>query len=80
MTIPSLVVLIVAGLLSIAARPAYLDQRWIWAKAVLGMIVGGIALVVVSPGAQLAMVMAIEASANLKFPAALLSFLVTSST
>ncbi len=48
--LPSLLLLVIAGLLSIALRPAFLDQRWLWAKAVLGIAAGGIALVVVLPG------------------------------
>ena len=62
--LPSLLLLVIAGLLSIALRPALLDQRWLWAKAVLGMAAGGIAFVVVLPGLRRFVPPAIAAAAN----------------
>src|SRR5262245_31825087 len=34
---PSMVVVLISGLLAMAATPAYLDTAWVWIKAALGL-------------------------------------------
>lgn len=47
--LPSLVVLVLTGMLLTVKQPALIEARWVWAKALLGVLIGGIALLVVQP-------------------------------
>jgi len=48
-TLPSLVLLVVTGLLLLVRQPVYFEAGWARAKAVIGLLVAGIALLVVQP-------------------------------
>ena len=37
--VPSLIVLLLTGMLLVVARPQLISARWVWAKAVLGLLV-----------------------------------------
>lgn len=39
---PALLAMVVTGLLLIALRPAYIGQRWVWAKGLLAMTAIGL--------------------------------------
>ena len=47
--LPSLVLLVLSGMLLTMRQPALIEARWVWAKALLGILVGGISLLVVQP-------------------------------
>jgi hypothetical protein len=47
--LPSLVLLVLTGMLSMIRQPALIEARWVWAKVLLGVLVGGVALLVVQP-------------------------------
>lgn len=47
--LPSLALLATTGMLLLVKQPALIEARWVWAKALIGMLVGGIALLVVQP-------------------------------
>lgn len=55
---PSLVLLLLTGMLLTTTQPALLEARWLWTKALLGMLVGGIALLVVQPAVMRAAALA----------------------
>lgn len=44
-TLPSIALLWITGLLALAVRPALLDSGWVWAKMILGMALAGIVLI-----------------------------------
>ncbi len=60
--VPSLVLIIVSGMLLLVARPMLVHARWVWAKAVLALVMAIVALAVVQPGARRAAVLASEAA------------------
>jgi uncharacterized membrane protein len=62
LVVPSLVVLVVSGMLLVVARPTLINARWVWAKAVLTLALAGVTLVVVAPAAQQLAAMAAEAA------------------
>jgi len=35
--LPALLVMVISGILLLVARPALIDERWVWAKAALGL-------------------------------------------
>jgi hypothetical protein len=47
--VPSLIVLLLSGMLLVVARPHLINARWIWAKAVLSVAMAGAALAIVQP-------------------------------
>jgi len=47
--LPSLVVLLLTGMLLVVKQPLLIDARWVWAKALIGLAVGAIALLAVQP-------------------------------
>lgn len=56
-TLPSVVMLWIAGLLSLAVRPAWLETGWVWAKLILGFAMTGMLYIALwraleTPGAQ----------------------------
>lgn len=56
-TLPSVALLWIAGLLSLAARPAWLETGWVWAKLTLGFAMTGMLYIgfwraLETPGAQ----------------------------
>ena len=50
--IPSMAVVVVSGLISLAATRAYMDAGWAWLKALLGLSVFEATLLVVGSGRQ----------------------------
>jgi uncharacterized membrane protein len=62
LVVPALVLLVVSGLLLVVARPHLIGARWIWAKAVLTLALGGVTLVVVMPALQRAAAVAAQAA------------------
>jgi hypothetical protein len=56
--LPSLVLLALTGMLLMVKQPALVEARWVWAKAALGLLVAGIALLVVIPAATRAAALA----------------------
>ena len=48
-TLPSLVLLVVTGMLLMVRQPSFLEARWAHLKALIGAVVAGIALLVVQP-------------------------------
>ncbi|MGH6622469.1 MAG: DUF2269 family protein [Burkholderiaceae bacterium] len=49
LALPSLTVLIVSGMLLVAAHPIWMEARWVWAKAFLGALVSALFLFLVQP-------------------------------
>ena len=47
--VPSLIVMLLTGMLLVVARPHLIGQRWVWLKAALGCVVGGVVLVALQP-------------------------------
>lgn len=71
----SLVLLIVTGMFLTMRQPVLIEARWVWAKALLGVRVAGIALRVVQPAVMRAAApaqMALEGSPALGPPEAVL--------
>jgi len=62
LVVPSLVLVLVSGMLLVVARPKLVRARWVWAKAVLAVVMAVLALSVVQPGARRAAVLASEAA------------------
>jgi hypothetical protein len=48
-TLPSMVLLVVTGLLLMVRQPAFMEARWAQIKALIGLLVTGIVLLVVQP-------------------------------
>lgn len=67
--LPSLVVLAASGMLLTVKQPLFIDARWVWAKAAIGIVIVGVALLVVQPAVVRAGAlaqMAVEGSAVLQ--------------
>lgn len=62
LVIPSLVLLLLSGMLLVVARPRLINARWVWAKAVLAAALAGVALGIVQPAVTRAAALAAEAS------------------
>jgi uncharacterized membrane protein len=60
--LPSLIVLLLTGILLLVARPTLIGARWVWAKAAIGLTIGAIAIFVVQPAARIAAAIASEAA------------------
>jgi hypothetical protein len=60
LVIPSLLLLVVSGMLLVVARPLLVGARWVWAKALVTVLVAAIALAVVQPAATRAALLAAE--------------------
>lgn len=60
--VPSLIVLLVTGMLLVVARPNLIHARWVWAKAALGTVAAAVALFVVLPAERHAAIAANEGS------------------
>jgi hypothetical protein len=56
--VPSLVVLLLTGMLLVVARPHLIGARWVWAKAALGLTLGGVVLLALQPAVLAAAAMA----------------------
>ena len=56
--LPSLVLLMLTGMLLTMKQPALVEARWLWAKALLGLLVSGLVLVMVQPGVMRAAALA----------------------
>lgn len=60
LVVPSLVLMVVSGMLLVVARPQLVGARWLWAKAVLTVVIAIIAVGVVQPAITRAAVLAAE--------------------
>ena len=47
--VPSLVVMLLTGMLLVVAQPRLIGARWVWAKAVLGVVTGAVTLLALQP-------------------------------
>jgi hypothetical protein len=56
--LPSLVLLMLSGMMLTMKQPSLVEARWLWGKALLGMLVSGVALLMVQPGAMRAAALA----------------------
>lgn len=52
--LPSLIAMVLTGMLLIISSPALIEARWVWAKAVLGLAVGAVTLGFFLPAVDLA--------------------------
>lgn len=68
LVVPALVLLVVTGMLLVVARPALVGARWVWAKAVLTLALGGVTLVIVMPAMQRAAAYAAQAALDAPAP------------
>lgn len=75
--VPSLALVIISGLLSIAINPAYKDAGWAWIKALLGISMFEGTLLTVAASARNAAALADEAVAGAGDPARLAEILRT---
>jgi uncharacterized membrane protein len=76
--VPSLLLVLVSGLLAIAANRAYMDAGWAWIKALLGLVMfEGTLLTVQSSAARAAEIAALAASSGHSDPAQLAPLLRT---
>jgi uncharacterized membrane protein len=60
--LPSLIVLLLTGILLLVARPMLIGARWVWAKAAIGLAIGALAIFVVQPATRIAAAIATEAA------------------
>lgn len=60
LVVPSLVLLMLTGMLLVVARPQLVRARWLWMKAALAVAVAAIALAVVHPAITRAALLAAE--------------------
>ena len=47
--VPSMVVMLLTGMLLVVAQPRLIGARWVWAKAVLGVVTGAVTLRALQP-------------------------------
>lgn len=52
--VPSLVVVLLTGMLLVVARPQLIGARWVWLKAVLGVATGAVVLLALQPAVRAA--------------------------
>jgi hypothetical protein len=69
--LPSLVLLLLTGMLMLVKQPALIDARWVWGKAVIGLLVAGIALLAVQPAVNRAAQLSQLAAESVPAPAPL---------
>jgi len=70
--VPSLLLVLVSGLLAIAANRAYMDAGWAWSKALLGLVMfEGTLLTIQSSAARAAEITALAARSGSSDPALL---------
>jgi hypothetical protein len=62
--VPALLVMVVSGMLLVVARPGLIDARWVWAKALAGVLVVVVALLQVQPATRRATVLAVQEAAG----------------
>lgn len=56
--VPSLVMMLLSGMLLVIARPRLIAARWVWAKAALGVVTGAVILLALQPAVKAAASMA----------------------
>ena len=49
LVVPSLVIVLLTGMLLVVARPQFINARWVWAKAFFGLIAAGAILLGFQP-------------------------------
>ncbi|MGZ8254971.1 MAG: hypothetical protein ACXWVT_08980 [Burkholderiaceae bacterium] len=52
--VPSMIVILLTGMLLVVARPHLISARWVWAKAVLGVVTGAVTLLALQPAVNAA--------------------------
>lgn len=57
LVVPSMVVMLLTGMLLVVARPHLIGARWVWAKAALGLVTGGVILLALQPAVKAAAAM-----------------------
>ncbi len=65
---PALLLALASGYLLVVAKPAYIDARWVWAKAALGLALGFVAFATVQPAMNLATGYAVQAAIGAVIP------------
>lgn len=56
--VPSMVLSLLTGMLLVVARPHLISARWVWLKAALGVVTGGVVLFALQPAFRAAAAMA----------------------
>lgn len=56
--VPSMVLVLLTGMLLVVARPQLISARWVWLKAVLGVVTGAVVLLALQPAFRAAEAMA----------------------
>lgn len=60
LVMPALLLAVVTGLLLMMAHPPFMAARWVWAKALLGMVVGAVLLFGVQTAVRQSLLLAIQ--------------------
>ena len=58
--VPALLLMIVSGMLLLVARPTLIEARWVWGKALVGVLVAAVALLQVQPATRHATALAVQ--------------------
>jgi hypothetical protein len=56
--VPSMIVMLLTGMLLVVARPHLIGARWVWAKAAIGVVTGAVILLALQPAVKAAASMA----------------------
>lgn len=57
--VPSLVIVLLTGMLLVVSRPQFISARWVWVKAALGIATGAVVLLMLQPAVNAAATVAI---------------------
>ena len=52
--VPSMIVMLLTGMLLVVAKPHLIGARWVWVKAVLGLVTGAVILLALQPAVNAA--------------------------
>jgi hypothetical protein len=58
--VPSMVLVLLTGMLLVVARPQLISARWVWLKAALGVITGAVVLLALQPAFRAAAAMSAD--------------------
>lgn len=62
--VPALLLMLLTGFLLLVARPLLIDARWVWAKALIGVVIAGISFFSVYPAMNRATGYAVQSAAG----------------
>lgn len=62
--LPSMLAMLVTGMLLLVARPTLIDARWVWAKAALGTLLALVVLLQLTPALKTATLLAVNEAAS----------------